>query len=342
MNRVPAIKFDWMDQLLDPTIIGILVGVVGLGALVSAIWLKNAPFDRRSVIFSQYPHLVWQVVVWLVSVAGFHIIDGPWKSSVGIFAVVLAGYISVRVFRLVLSIYLFLRSPKAGVPLLLIDMGTIFFGIFVILSLVKHALNIDLVSMLATSAVLSLIVGLALQETLGNMMAGVALSVTPAFEIGDWIDVKSGGTPLVGQVDEIHWRAVVVRTLSNELITIPNKILVGSAVLNLSDTRNALLRSFVMKLDARADVERSREIILKTLKAHPAVRTDEAPEVCLFDVSESGMSFRAIYAPSDFTKQLMITDYVMSECLKTFAVQGIATAQIRINPEPVITVQSLS
>ena len=82
--------------------------------------------------------------------------------------------------------------------------------------------------LLATSAVTSLVLGLALQPILGNFFAGLVLTVERPFRINDW--VKVAGTE--GRVVQITWRTTHLRTRDNDNLVIPNGKIADQEILN--------------------------------------------------------------------------------------------------------------
>ena len=79
-------------------------------------------------------------------------------------------------------------------------------------------LGLEVTALLATSAVITVVIGLALQETLGTLLAGLALSSEQRLAFGWWVDVDG----LVGEVEELGWRALVLRTTLGERVLVPN------------------------------------------------------------------------------------------------------------------------
>ena len=80
-------------------------------------------------------------------------------------------------------------------------------------AIVAHrSLQIDLGSLLATSAALSVVAGFALQETLGNLLAGLSLQVEHPFQVGDWVSVDG----FIGRVTQMAWRATMLETKKRE------------------------------------------------------------------------------------------------------------------------------
>jgi len=80
--------------------------------------------------------------------------------------------------------------------------------------------NVDLGALFTTSAIFGVILGLALQDTLGNFFAGISLQADRPFQVGDVITV--GAQKHTGVVEEITWRAVKIRTFQNHVIEINN------------------------------------------------------------------------------------------------------------------------
>ena len=84
---------------------------------------------------------------------------------------------------------------------------------------------------LTTSAVGAVVAGLALQDTLGNLVSGLAIQVEKPFQLGHWISMGEWE----GEVVEITWRAVKVRTRQGNQVIIPNSELSKSALVNYSE-----------------------------------------------------------------------------------------------------------
>jgi len=121
----------------------------------------------------------------------------------GLATLIAGAIVFVKVCRILLFEYLFIGHMKEGVPLLIVNLFTLVISIGIVGWFATELFGVKLGPLLATSAVFSLILGLALQDTLGNLFAGVALQLDKPYEIGDWIEVNNGGATWVGQVEEI-------------------------------------------------------------------------------------------------------------------------------------------
>ena len=121
-------------------------------------------------------------------------------------AFVWGNVVFVKTCRLIVLQYLFLGSMRHGVPLLLVNIFSLILSIVLLFWGITHIFGVQVGPLLATSAAASVILGLAMQDTLGNLFAGISLQIDRSFEIGDWVEVVSGIQKTTGQVREITWR----------------------------------------------------------------------------------------------------------------------------------------
>ena len=102
--------------------------------------------------------------------------------------------------------------------------------IVVILAYVGFALvrmrlaGVDLSGIVATSAVITAVIAFSMQETLGNILGGLALQLDSSIELGDWVRVDD----VVGRVIDIRWRYTAIETRNGETIVVPNSLLMRS------------------------------------------------------------------------------------------------------------------
>jgi small-conductance mechanosensitive channel len=117
--------------------------------------------------------------------------------------------------------------PTAGASLIFILINTLIYsmGILVILSY----LGIPITPILTTLGVGGLAVGLALKDTLSNIFSGLYVIMEKKIKIGDFIELENGKK---GYVENINWRTTTLRTLSNDVIIIPNEKLAQSVIVN--------------------------------------------------------------------------------------------------------------
>ena len=131
----------------------------------------------------------------------------------------------------------------------------------------------------ATTAVGAVVIGFALQDTLGNLFAGLAIQIEKPFRVGDWVMV--GGQD--GMVSEITWRATKMRTKAGNFVVVPNSVLAKDTIINYSEpTRSVRLQVEVgASYDAPPNVVKA--VIREALRDAPDISPDRDTEVLLVD-----------------------------------------------------------
>lgn len=126
-----------------------------------------------------------------------------------------------------------------------------------------------------------IVLGLAAQQTVANIFAGVSIIFDKAFKIGDWIQLKKND--IVGQVIEINLRSTTIIAPDNTLISLPNSMVASDAIINYSTHR---LRRLFHKIGIayESDISQAIKIIREVLEKDPATAT-------------SGISGQGYFAP---------------------------------------------
>ena len=121
------------------------------------------------------------------------------------------------------------QKPREGRILQDLVVGVIYVG--AILSVIAYVFNAPVGTLIATSGVVAVILGLALQNTLGDVFSGIALNLARPYGIGDWLELSNG---IEGKVVETTWRATHLLTGANDLVVVPNSDLAKARLTNLS------------------------------------------------------------------------------------------------------------
>ncbi len=176
------------------------------------------------------------------------------------------------------------RAPKLFQDLIRLLLVVI--GAAIVLSVVWRQ---DLGGLIAALGVGSIVLGLALQETLGNLMAGIALFFERPFSVGDWISV--GGKS--GQVVQVSWRSVHLRTAERNLLVLPNSALGRETITNYSQpTDQQMLRlSFSFGLDAPPN--RVKQMLVEVAREIPLVMKEPPPRAVACDVLDDRIRYEA-------------------------------------------------
>jgi small conductance mechanosensitive channel len=150
-----------------------------------------------------------------------------------------------------------------------------------------------LTSLAAIAAAATLAIGLALQDTLSNFVAGVFIYIDRPFRIGDWIEWEAG--TYAGFVEDITFRVTRVRTFDNELLTVPNAALTQNTIKNpVADDELRIQYTFGIGYDD--DIEEATDIIIEEAHNHPEILDDPAPTVRMSTDSALADSFVGLTA----------------------------------------------
>jgi small-conductance mechanosensitive channel/CRP-like cAMP-binding protein len=181
------------------------------------------------------------------------------------------------------------RSRREQLPRILRDItqGLLF---FVAALIALHGAGVEPGQLLTTSALLTVVAGMALQETLGNLVAGLAIQGERPFEVGDWIEVH-GNPGHIGRVREINWRATRLTTLDNVDVIVPNGLLAKATVTNYDRPHRAARRSIYFHIGYNVPPRRVHEVVLPMVRECPGVLADPPPSMVTHGFDESGVNF---------------------------------------------------
>ena len=189
----------------------------------------------------------------------------------------------------------------------------------IVLALVLLASTFLSQQLLTTSAVSAVVLGFALQDTLGNAFAGLAIQSEKPFHVGQWIKV----TDYEGRVTEVTWRATKLRTKAGTLVILPNNVVSKEAITNYSEP-TAPVRIFVevgaTYLAAPNDV---RAAIHDAMRHCRFVLAEPAADVLLVGFDASAITYRARFWIGDFATDDAARDQVRTAIYYAFQRRGI-------------------
>ncbi len=214
------------------------------------------------------------------------------------------------------------RRMSRPTPKIIRDLvlGIVYF--FVALASLRAA-GIEPGSILTTSALLTAVIGLSLQETLGNLFAGLALQMQSPFEVGDWIQFGADHKT-VGKVLEINWRATKVITLDEVEVIIPNGNLGKTAISNYSKPSPQIRRSIYVTVDASTPPRKAQRVIADAIKGCWGVLDDPPPSVVTSDFSDAGIQLWVRFWTDQFHKWGIVEGEVRDRIWYALAREDIA------------------
>ena len=158
--------------------------------------------------------------------------------------------------------------------------------------------NIQLAPLFTGSTIIGIVVGLALQDTLGNLFAGLALQADQPFQVGDVISIQSKWT---GVVESVSWRGVKIRTFQDKLVIISNSSL-GKEAIEVAPQNNLNARSVFFSTVYTASPANTAHRIREAVRLAENVSQRLRPVVRIRNLGENGIEWEIKYWIEDYTK----------------------------------------
>ena len=173
---------------------------------------------------------------------------------------------------------------------------------------------------MATTAVGAVIIGLALQDTLGNLFAGLAIQIEKPFRVGDWVTI--GGQD--GLVSEITWRATKMRTKAGNFVVVPNSVLARDTIMNYCEPTRSLRLEVEVGVTYDAPPNVVKGVIADAIRDASLLSRERALEVLLVNFGDSALIYRVRFWISDFESDERAKDQVRSLIYYAFKRSGLA------------------
>ncbi len=185
-------------------------------------------------------------------------------------------------------------------------------------------LGIELLGVLASLAVFSLIIGLAMQQTLGNIVNSFMLALDQPFEVGDRIEVEGN----LGSVVSVGILSTKILTHEETLVVIPNNSLVNSTVINHArgggDGKGRRI-SLVQDIGVGygEDIDHVKYTILQMMRECPYVLSKPEPRVLLTELGDFAKVFRMFGWVEDYSDEYVARDWLLKNIDEKFDEEGI-------------------
>jgi small-conductance mechanosensitive channel len=169
----------------------------------------------------------------------------------------------------------------------------------------------SLPGILATSGIAAVVLGPALQSTLGDLFSGLALNFERPFSAGEWIGIQGGPE---GQIIEINWRATRLLTTGGDVVVIPNSSLAKAVIINRSKPNHYTLVALQLTFSQDIPPNKVTTLLLASAAEVPAVLKVPCPSAATQTVNHLGIRYEL-----DF----YVSEYEMSAAAKSAVLQRV-------------------
>ncbi len=189
-----------------------------------------------------------------------------------------------------------------------------------LLAVVNFAFEVPIKGLLATSGVIAIVLGLALQSTLSDVFSGIAVGLERPYEAGDLLWVEGG---IEGRVVQINWRSTQIITGDNNIAVVPNSIIAKARLVNRSTPTPMRRITAELLLHPEAPFERCRETLSAALAACRLPLPDPAPLVACTAVRGDGTVWELAFSVGSSAEVGPTHDEVLSRAHRHLRHAGI-------------------
>jgi small-conductance mechanosensitive channel/CRP-like cAMP-binding protein len=241
----------------------LVLALVATSAIIRALSPADKPRVRATAIMTGLA-IVSLAIASVQDTADYA--PEQWETAALAFSLLAAvGMGSLLLFRV------FLPRIGLAVPRILTDLFAAGGFIVVLIVVGRHA-GFSVAGLITTSAVVTAVIGFSLQDTLGNIMGGLALQLDNSIRVGDWVALTYG--QVNGKVTEIRWRYTAIETRNWETIIVPNSVLMKNPMVVLGK-RSASMQRWRRTIEFYVDFRTPPNLVLETVGT--ALRADPPP-----------------------------------------------------------------
>ena len=300
LDFVKATSFKWDDQLYRPVTQRLYSFIFFVGTQLTMLWVMGREHELNEALDPVFSAIYILLTTSLASVAIKIMIPVIIDKFSNPGSVTVSGSNSLVVF--------------------LFRAGVWFGGLYLAL----NELGFELLGLLASLAVFSLIIGLAMQQTLGNIVNSFMLALDQPFEVGDRIEVEGH----LGSVVSVGILSTKVLTIGENLVVIPNNNLVNSTVINHArgggdgqGRRISLVLDIGVEYDE--DISHVKYTTLQLLRECPYIIESPEPRVLLNELGEYAKIFRMYAWVEDYSDEFVAKDWLFKNIAERFEAEGI-------------------
>ena len=258
--------------------------------------------SKRSKFFPNIPLALVLIYLVLQLVAG--LAEGQtwatsWLNYLNLAATIaLAWAVARLIFWLLVEVPIQVRKAQ---PLPKITRDFFLFISFSILFffVLRMRSNIDLASLLTTSAVLTAVIGLAAQATLSNFFSGLMLQADKPLALGDWVRLGEHE----GRVTSITWKSTQLLTRDHYLVYVPNSQMAASTFINYSRPTRQLIARLNIGLEYDAPPNKVRAAIKSVFDNNPKVMKTPPYRIRLTNFGDFAITYQVVFWHKNYTQQ---------------------------------------
>src|SRR5438067_10500875 len=216
-------------------------------------------------------------------------VQADWRNHVGADLVLLSPALIVAFINHYLWDLYIDKKRQTPVPHILRDMLAflVFLGAFLLVLGFGYPAETQLKGLFAGSGIIAIILGLAGQNLLGAIIAGIQLQISRPYRVGDWLQVNE----CFAEVMEIYWRSTRLRTNDGIYLDIPNNEIVRQAIVNLHYPTQVHAMRIRVGIDYKTPPNRVKDALMRATRNAELVLRDPPPKIFLVDFADHAVIY---------------------------------------------------
>lgn len=289
----------------------VVVIVIPITFLILHFWTRNFKIEKELLVFIQVCKfiLIPSFVIQLVMIQIIKI-ESQHKSLLiteTIITIIFAYLFVILINKLLLSEDNILTG-KQIIPKLGRDVINLVVMIFTSAMIFSNVWSIDLGSIITALGVGSLVLGLALQEPLGNLFNGIALLMAKPFTKGDWIIINGN----IGKAIEINWRSVKIISSHNEEIILPNNLIAKEKIVNLSHPSRIHANLLKIGFSYESSPTDVKNMLLQLARDNEKILNKPQPIAMTLSYDDYCITYGVRYYINDYKDNSLIENEILS------------------------------
>lgn len=315
-------------------ILGLPLLMIVLGEAIHRLRRSGSPLT--GVFSATRTLLVPLLAAWFIAVRFFEVpADGPALQIVRTLFWIALTYTLLQLFRNFVASGEKRTNWQIIMPNLLFQLVRALMVVGAFTYLLASVWKIDVSQIMGTLGIGSLVIALALQDTLSNLVSGFLLIIESPFKVGDWIKVGD----IEGEVIEINWRAVRIRTIDRDVVVIPNGNLGKENICNfvLNDPLHAI--RLEMDLSSADHPDLVQKTLMQVMLGIDGILHTPEPEVDPMEYKNTAIRYEIRFFITDYSRSEPISDeflrrayYAMRRARLTFPYAD--RIELRTSPAP--------
>lgn len=186
--------------------------------------------------------------------------------------------------------------------------------------IIKFVFGRPVGGLLATSGIVTVIIGFAIRDMIADFFSGIAVNIEQPYRIGDWLELGAG---VFGQVTEMNWRATRLVTQSRRTIIVPNSNLAGRQFVNVSAPDRHYREKLELTLNYTSDPARVENILLSAIHATEGL-ADQRHDVRIVGFEERGVVYQIRFWVNDYTDKVRMRHRLAANALEFLSQAGVS------------------